>query len=214
MVRQRTTGSGNGQSGGMLRGGASRPPSCENSTTGLAADRRPECAAIHPAGVVAGTLELADSMSDPNKIRYYMKYHFEHSVIAISATEWSTLVESDGQPTLVEEVPNQISAVLSEAEVVVVAASGISNPNPGIDLVRKDIKDAPYIYNTDHYMVIERLPSHPAYSRILGGAGVEDSPELQETLNSRVWIIGPERDPEHHWATEVPKHIRNARKKR
>jgi hypothetical protein len=49
---------------------------------------------------------------------------------------------------------------MREAEVVAVAASGIANPDPGLDMVSTDLKDAPTIFNTDHYTVVERLTKH------------------------------------------------------
>jgi len=109
--------------------------------------------------------------------------------------------------------PLELSGVMRNAEVVAVAASGIANANPGIDIVRKDPKDAPTIYNTDHYTVVERLTEHPDYPDILKRTKVEDSQALQETLNSWVWIIGPERDPTNHWIEEIPDYIKNAAKK-
>jgi hypothetical protein len=102
---------------------------------------------------------------------------------------------------------------MRDAEVVAVAASGIANPNPGIDIVRKDVNDAPMIYNTDHYIVVERLTSHPDYDAILSRTSIKDSDALRQTLDSWVWIIGPMRDPTNHWAREIPEYIKNAVKK-
>jgi hypothetical protein len=152
-------------------------------------------------------------MSDPIRLRYFMENLYGHSVITVNTQDWKNVVRLDGSPTRVEQIPEKLSGVLRDAEVVAVAASGIANPNPGIDIVRKDLKDSPTIYNTDHYTVVERLTEHPDYSSILKRTKVEDSKELQETLNSWVWIIGPERDPANHWAEEIPKYIKNAKDK-
>jgi hypothetical protein len=186
----------------------------DNSTAWPAAGRHPYGEVPHSARLIAVTVGKADSMSDANPIRYYMKHLYGHSVMTISTTEWQTLVGGDGLPTLVDDIPKPLSGVHHDAEVVVVAASGITNATPGMDIVRRDIKDTPWIYNTDHYTVIEGLPAHPDYSRILKGAGVKDSQELQDALNSKVWIIGPERHPTHHWAKEIPEHIKKAQRKR
>jgi hypothetical protein len=142
-----------------------------------------------------------------------MENVYGHSVITVNTQDWKNLLRLDGSPTRVEQIPEKLSGVMHDAEVVAVAVSGVANPNPRIDIVRKDPKDAPTIYNTDHYAVVERLTEHPDYSNILKRTKVEDSKELQETLNSWVWIIGPERDPFNHWAEEIPEYIQNAQKK-
>jgi hypothetical protein len=142
-----------------------------------------------------------------------MENVLDHSVITIGNQDWQRLVRSDGQPTVVEQIPKKLSGVMRDAEVVAVAASGIANPNPWIAFVRKDLKDAPTIFNTDHYTVIERLTAHPDYSSIVKRANVTDSEQLRETLNSWVWIIGPKRDLNHHWADEIPEYIKNAKRK-
>ena len=152
-------------------------------------------------------------MSEPVRLRYFMENLYGHSVVTINFQDWQNLVRVDGAPTVVEQIPDKISGVMRDAEVVAVAASGIANQNPGIDIVRKDIKDAPMIYNTDHYRVVERLTGHPDYDAILKRTNVKDSDALRQTLDSWVWIIGPERDPTNHWAKEIPEYIRNATKK-
>jgi hypothetical protein len=141
-----------------------------------------------------------------------MENLYEHSVITMGNQDWQRLVRSDGKPTVVEQIPDKLAGVMRDAEVVAVAASGIANANPGIDIVRKDLKDAPQIYNTDHYTVVERLTAHPDYPAIVKRANVSDSKELRETLDSWVWIIGPKRDPVNHWAKEIPEYIKNAEK--
>jgi hypothetical protein len=152
-------------------------------------------------------------MSEPIRLRYFMENLYGHSVITINTRDWQNLVRVDGLPTIVEQIPEKLSAVMRDAEVVAVAASGIANPNPGIDIVRKDVKDAPTIFNTDHYTVVERLTAHPNYPSLLKRTSVQDSEALRETLDSWVWIIGPERDPNNHWAEEIPEYIKNAAKK-
>ncbi|SRR6266481_729257 len=152
-------------------------------------------------------------MSEPIRLRCFMENLYGHSVITIGNQDWQRLVRSDGQPTVVEQIPKKLSGVMRDAEVVAVAASGIPNPNAGIDIVRKDLRDAPTIFNTDHYTVIERLTAHPDYPSIVRRANVTDSEPLRETLDSWVWIIGPKRDLDHHWAEEIPEYIKNAKRK-
>jgi hypothetical protein len=153
-------------------------------------------------------------MSDPTRLRYFMESLYGHSVITIGNQDWQRLVRPDGQPTVVEQIPEKLSGVMRDAEVVAVAASGIANPNAVIDIVRRDLKDAPNIFNTDHYTVVERVTTHPDYPSIVKRANINDSEPLRQTLDSWVWIIGPERDSSHHWAEEVPKYIKNAKRKR
>jgi len=138
---------------------------------------------------------------------------YGHSVITMGNQDWRNLVRSDGQMTEVERIPEQLSGVVRDARVVAIAASGIRSPSPSIDVVREDPKDAPMIFNTDHYTVVERLSSHPDFPSILSRTNVADSSALRDVLDSWVWIIGPSRDPDHHWAKEIPEHIRNAKKK-
>ena len=151
-------------------------------------------------------------MSEPVRLRYFMENLYGHSVVTVNTQDWHNLLRIDGAPTVVEQIPDKLSAVMRDAEVVAVAASGIANPNPGIDIVRKDVNDAPMIYNTDHYTVVERLTSHPDYDAILRRTNVKDSDALRQTLDSWVWIIGPKRDPTNHWAREIPEYIKNAAK--
>lgn len=119
----------------------------------------------------------------------------------------------DGSVTKLEEIPHKIAGVQTDAEVVVAVASGIANICPGIDIVRKDPKDAPFIYNTDHYAIIEHLTHHPEYTTFVRRAGVCDSIELRQAIDSWVWIIGPLREPSTHWSTEIPQFIKNAKYK-
>jgi hypothetical protein len=152
-------------------------------------------------------------MNSPDKIRYMFQHIEKHSVITIMRGEWEKLVRDDGEPTHLEALPVKLSAVAKQAEVVAIAASGMSNQLSGIDVVRKDIADAPYIYNTDHYTVIEHLPAHSLYPNLLRKVGITDSVDLRSTLESWVWLIGPERIDGVHWATEIPAHVKNAKKK-
>jgi len=112
-----------------------------------------------------------------------MENLYGHSVITVNMQDWKNLVRVDGLPTAVEQIPEKLSDVMRDAEVVAIATSGIATPNPGIDIVRRDFKDAPTIYNTYHYIVVERLTEHPDYSSILKRTKVKDSKALQISYN-------------------------------
>ena len=78
-------------------------------------------------------------------------------------------------------------------------ASGIANQSPGLEIVRRDPADAPFIYNTDDYTVIENLTGHPEYLTFVRRAGVQDSIELRSAIDLWVWILGPTRDRAVHY---------------
>jgi hypothetical protein len=152
-------------------------------------------------------------MSEPDRIRYFMQYAQGHSVITIGNQVWNQLVRQDGKPTLLEGVPQKLSGVMQDATVVVMAASGAHALDPAIQITRLDEKDYPYIYNTDHYSVIERLSRYPGYHEILGRTNIKDSELLRNTIDSWAWIIGPKKPPGIHWSKEIPQYVRDAEKK-
>ncbi len=151
-------------------------------------------------------------MSDPDRIRFFFQHTQNHSVVTIMRSDWEKMVRPDGSPTELKKLPPKIGGVAKQAQVVAIAASGIANPSPSIDVVRKDDKDAPYIYNTDHYTVIESFPKHELYGEILAKTGVPDSDELKATLQDWVWLVGPKRVTDVHWSEEIPEYIKNAKK--
>jgi hypothetical protein len=92
------------------------------------------------------------------------------------------------------------------------AGSGIYNPSPGIDVVRLDQADKPYIYNIDHYTVLEHFASSPIYQEALRVARIDENEELAEFIQSHVFVVGPYSD-DNHWVEEIPQHIREAKHK-
>jgi hypothetical protein len=78
-------------------------------------------------------------MSEPVRLRYFMEHLYGHSVITINNQDWMRLVRQDGEVTALEQVPEKLSGVMRDAEVVATVASGVANPSPGMDIVRKDI---------------------------------------------------------------------------
>lgn len=151
-------------------------------------------------------------MSRTNRVKFALKHAMCKSVIAIDSDDWYSLVMSDGAVTEIEEVPSSLHGLVSMTTKVVAAASGIINPDPGIDVVRYDPDDKPYIYNIYHYTVIENLPNHPEYPKALAIAGVEDEPELKQTLLDHVFIVGPYHLSDH-WSKKIPEHIMKAKLK-
>ncbi len=103
-----------------------------------------------------------------------------------------------------------IQAVAHQATVVAIAGSGIANPQPGIDVVRYDGGDRPFVYNIDHYQVVESLPSHPQYEAIVRKAGVQSTRDVRQFMADHVFVIGPERRDDH-WVKEIPAQIAAAK---
>ena len=154
-------------------------------------------------------------MTDISKLfEYSIKHHEGKTAVSFSRDIWNTLVFESGEPTFLTRPPAPLENVVEQASVVAIAASGQINPNPGFDVVRHDPRDAPYVYNLDHYVVIQRLPQHPQYGRILDTAGLTQTERLDATLEKYVFIVGPyDKDHPGHWAKYIPSHIAEAKKK-
>lgn len=150
-------------------------------------------------------------MDAPNRLRFYFEHFEGTSVITIPRSDWENRTCADGSPTKWESLPQKLGSVMADVKVVAIAASGQANPTPGIDIVRLDQRDAPFFHNTDHYTVIENLPQHPDYQRIISGAGVVDSPELRQHFTEYVTVVGPKKNIAYHWSEEIPPHIKNAK---
>ena len=147
-----------------------------------------------------------------DRITFSIKHHFGKSVAIFPLPEWKKIIRPTGEPTILANPPNPINKVESDAAVVAMAASGEVNTNPGFDIVRKDQKDFPHIYNIDHYIVIENLHLHPSYKRFLTIAGLDQDLELENTLLNHVFIVGPYKN-DNHWVDEIPQYILNAQRK-
>lgn len=148
------------------------------------------------------------------KLQFAMRKILGRSVMAMPRSDWEKLIREDGKPTQVSSLGAPFANVMHEAQVVAVAASGHQNPNPGIDIVRRDDRDAPYIYNIDHYTVVQTLRLHDAYNTILTKTGITDSPELQQCLNHNVFVVKQDStETDNHWTEDIPAQIKNAHKK-
>lgn len=151
-------------------------------------------------------------MDNVERIKFALQHHMDKSIAEFSKGDWERLILSSGEPTKLEEVPYPLSSVMTDAKVVAVTASGIINPDPGIDIVRYDAQDAPHVYNIDHYSVVENLPNHADYSKVLSTANVKETDELNKILKEKVFVVGP-RQSSDHWVKELPERIRNAKQK-
>lgn len=146
---------------------------------------------------------------DPAVRAYFgLLHHTGYAGVTGCAFQWQQQVTGNGTPVQIYEVPPPLENVRREAEVVAIVASG-NCPNPGLDVIRYDEKDAPFVYNVDHYQVVENLLLHPAYPQVLKIAGIQDSEPLRETLKSWIFLLGPER-PDDHWRKTLPEYLQKA----
>lgn len=151
-------------------------------------------------------------MENEDRLKYALEHVTDKSVFIVKRVEWGRIVDESGEPIKLANVPSPISGLVSMADHVMTAGSGIYNPYPGIDVVRIDPADKPYIYNIDHYTVMESFASAPLYQEALKVARIEETEELNEYIQSHVFVVGPFREG-NHWVEEIPKHIREAKQK-
>lgn len=144
------------------------------------------------------------------RIAYALGHLRGTSVFAMPKEEWRALIHHSGEPTVLDDLPDDLAAVREQALYLGAAGSGEMNPTPGIDVVRHDPGDAPTVINIDHYTVIENLPDHDQYEKVLSTCGFPSDPNLGDTLRDYVFVCGPERS-ENHWCETIPEHIANAR---
>ena len=152
-------------------------------------------------------------MSEIERIKFAMAHLERKSAVSFNRIDWIRLVGESGESTHIDETPQPLTNVMEDACVMAVAASGTCNPDPGIDVVRYDPRDAPYIYNIDHYTVIENLVDHPDYKTFIQLSNIHDSEGLRQLLRNNVFIVGPKKLYHHH-VKEIPKHIKNAKSKK
>jgi hypothetical protein len=147
-----------------------------------------------------------------NRIYYALCEFLGKSVAVLSRVEWERHVREDGAPTEFVSQPSNLSNTALLSVQIAVIGSGIANPEPGQQVARIDLKDAPYVVNVDRYTVIENLPDDPAYPRVLQIAGIDDSPELRTALSENVYVV--RREPSAgHWSTDLPKIFLEAKRK-
>ncbi len=135
------------------------------------------------------------------------------SVVTIASADWARLVRPDGALTELEQLPNGLNNPSLTASTLAAYASGIVVPTPGMDVLRYDPQDAPYVINLDHYTIIENLHLHPIYPDALRVAGASDTAELRWELQNNVYVIKEPPAPSGHWLTDFPKYIDIAKKR-
>ena len=151
-------------------------------------------------------------MENKDRLQYALEHVTDKSVFIVERIEWERIVDESGEPIKLANVPSPISSLVSMAAHVMTAGSGIYNPSPGIDVVRFDPADKPYIYNIDHYRVLENFVSAPLYQEALKVARIEETEELNKYIQSHVFVVGPFQE-DNHWVEEIPKQIREAKQK-
>jgi hypothetical protein len=151
-------------------------------------------------------------MENYYRFQYALEHVADNSVFIVERFEWERMVDESGEPIKLANVPPSISGLISMAAHVMTAGSGICNPSPGIDVVRLDPRDKPYIYNIDHYTVFEHFASAPLYQEALKVARIEETEELNKYVQSHVFVVGPFQ-VDDHWVEEIPRHIREAKQK-
>ena len=151
-------------------------------------------------------------MENNYRFQCALEHVTDKSVLIVARIDWERIVDKIGEPIKIANVPPPISSLVSMAAHVMTAGSGIYNISPGIDVVRFDPADKPYIYNIDHYTVLEHFASDPMYHKALKVAGIEETEELNTFIQSHVFVVGPYRE-DNHWVEEIPKQILNAKQK-
>lgn len=151
-------------------------------------------------------------MDTYNRFHYALEKITDKSVFIIEQADWERIVDSNGEPVKLGKVPVSISGLISMASLVMAAGSGIYNPAPGIDIVRSDPSDAPYVFNIDHYTVFENFSNASHYQDVLRVAQIKESEELNQFIQAHVFIVGPYQ-LDDHWVAEIPRKIREAKYK-
>lgn len=145
------------------------------------------------------------------RLLFATKHVLKRSVMMMQLSDWESLIREDGVPTQVNSLGKELQSVIDDAQVVAIAASGCCNPDPGIDIVRHDECDAPYVHNIDHYTVCQNLAQHSQYAQIANTAGVTNSPELQQCLSKYVFVVKQTPDETaDHWTIDLPERVKNA----
>lgn len=151
-------------------------------------------------------------MSPTQKIYYALNRIEGRSVASMGYGDWARLVRPDGAITELEELPSAIANPKLQASTLVSVASGIAAPQPGMDVLRFDRKDAPYCINLDHYTIIENLQSHDIYPDVVEMTKIDDTPELRWELQNSIYIM-KEPPNSNHWLTDFPQYVLEAQRR-
>lgn len=147
-------------------------------------------------------------MADLRLLEYAIGHVVKMPVHLYPHDAWHQLVREDGLPTYIT-LPEPLAGLASRGNLVLAAGSGIYNPDPGLDAVRWDEKDAPNVYNIDHYPVYEDFCTRAEYPRVRQMLAVLDDKEIETVFQNHVVIVGPVR-LHHHHSPEIPEVIAKA----
>jgi hypothetical protein len=147
-----------------------------------------------------------------DRIYYALNKIEDKSVATMGYADWRRLVRPDGRLTELEELPSAINNQFLAATTITAVASGIAVPQPGMDVLRYDVRDGPYVINLDHYTIIENIHLHDVYSEALRVAKLEDTPQLRWELQNSVYVI-KEPPNENHWMKDFPGYVLDALKR-
>jgi hypothetical protein len=151
-------------------------------------------------------------MSKIDRLYYAIRRIEDKSVVSFGYADWARLVRADGTITEMEALPTAINNPSLAASTIVAIASGISNLAPGMDILRYDPSDAPYVINLDHYKVIENLHLHDIYPEALKIAQIDDTPGLRFELQNSVYVV-KEPPNDYHWLKDFPEFVLQAKKR-
>jgi hypothetical protein len=151
-------------------------------------------------------------MPQVDRLYYALRKIHNASVVSFGYADWLRLVRPDGAITELEELPPGLNNPSLAASTLAAVASGIANVQPGMDVLRYDPQDEPYIINLDHYTVIENLHLHPVYPKALKTADVKDSQILRFELQNNVYVI-KEPPNDYHWLKEFPDYVLKAKRR-
>ncbi len=149
-------------------------------------------------------------MNDVIRVYYTLRKVEGKSVHILDKGEWHRLLRSDGTVTELEDLPPHMNSPELKACTITTLASGICNPDPGIDVLRYDEDDAPRVINIDHYIVIENFDRHPEYEHVLSLAGIDDDKDIRDELNSKVFVI-KQPPGANHQVEDFPDFVEKAR---
>jgi hypothetical protein len=131
---------------------------------------------------------------------------------AMGYADWHRLVRPDGKITELEQLPAAINNPQLAASTLTAVASGIAIPQPGMDVLRYDLEDKPYVINLDHYTIIENLHLHDIYPEALRVARLDDTADLRYQLQNKIYVI-KEPPNENHWMQDFPQYVLEALKR-
>ena len=149
-------------------------------------------------------------MNDMKRVYYALRKIDGKSVHILDKGAWHGLLRSDGTVTELGDLPQHMNSPELKACTITTCASGICNPDPGIDVLRYDEDDAPKVINIDHYTVIENFDRHLEYKKVLSIAGINDDKDVRDELNRKVFVVKEPPGANHHM-DDFPDFIEKAR---